>query len=138
MKHRLYNLVGLLYLVFSLPPVAFLFMGKLANADPFYTVALGGVPLGVVFLLFGLKRVHINHMSNMALKFAIAALTFSIPLFLSYALIRAGYPIFENVVVLSALFIALASLNAFILALIALLHGQSRSSQASLLTRGHE
>ena len=138
MKHRLYNLVGLLYLVFSLPPVVFFFMGKLDSVDPFYTIALGGAPLGIVFLLFGMKRAHINHMSNMALKFAGAALIFNIPLFLAFALIRAGYPIFENVVVWSALLVALISLNAFILALLALLHGHTRTSHAPMLTNGHE
>lgn len=138
MKHRLYKLVGLLYLVFALPPVAFLFMGKLASADPFYTVALGGVPLGAIFLLFGMKRAPINHMSNIALKFAIAALSLNILLFFSYALIRAGYPIFENVVVFSALFIALISLNAFILALLALLRGHSHPNHSYLLVRGRK
>ncbi|HEY4523707.1 MAG TPA: hypothetical protein VJK04_02430 [Candidatus Paceibacterota bacterium] len=132
MKHHLYNLIGALYIVLSVPSVVFLIMGRIYELDPFYTVAMGGVPMGIIFLLFGTKRIAISHISNMALKFAIAALSFGIPLFLSLVLIRGGYPFFENVALFSTLCIALVSLNSFLLAIFALLRGHSLSSIISL------
>lgn len=130
MKHRLYNIVGALYVIFSLPPVVFLLSGRLQEVNPFYTVALGGVPMGIIFLAFGTKRFVINHVSNIALKFAMAALAFNIPLFIAYVFIRGGYASFENLVLVSDLGIILLSLNSFLLVLLALIKGHSRTSGA--------
>jgi hypothetical protein len=131
MKHRLYNIVGALYVIFSLPPVVFLLTGRLQEVNPFYTIALGGIPMGVIFLAFGMKRFTINHVSNVALKFAMAALAFNIPLFIAYVFIRAGYPSFEDLVLASDLGVVLLSLNSFLLTLLALVRGHARTSEAS-------
>lgn len=138
MKHRLYNLIGALYIVLSLPSVAFLIMGKLHGVNPFYTVAMGGMPLGIIFLLFGMKRVAISHISNIALKFAVAALAFNIPLFISLVLIRNGYQFFENMALVSILGITLISLNSFILVIFALLHNHTLSNIISLPIGWHK
>lgn len=135
MKHRLYNIVGALYIIFSLPPVIFLLTGRLQGVSPFYTVALGGIPMGIIFLAFGMKRFTINHISNVALKFAMAALAFNIPLFIAYIFIRGGYTSFENLILLSDLGIILLSLNSFLLVLLALVRGHARTSEAAHLHR---
>src|SRR5581483_10333592 len=113
MKHLFYKAVGAIYIVLSLPSALFWLTGRLAGMNTFYTLALGGIPLGAMLILFGMNRFHINRVSNTSLKCAALALTANIPLALSFVMVRAGYPAFSAGITVSVLFIASSAFASF-------------------------
>ena len=121
MKHQLYRIVGILYMILSAPSVVFLANGSLGDLNPFYTLALGGIPIGVMIFLFGSGKFPINRISNASLKLAISSLFMNVPLLMSFMFVRAGYLWADAVAFSSMLLIVFLSLMTFIFIIIAVL-----------------
>ena len=128
MKHFLYKVSGLSFLVLATPSLAVFLGGTLSGhvlSNAFLILAIGGIPLGIFLFMFGMGRYPINRISNAALVFAWAALGANIPLIAAFAFVKFGFPIFGGAIVFSELFITFTSLFAFVLLLAARAKGHT-------------
>ena len=130
MKHLIYRYIGIIYIILAFPPMVYI-TGNWSKSESidFFTVALGGLPLGLLLVLFSTKKFHINHLSNMGLHFAIIALFCNLPLFISYALVRRGLVEYENVIIACALAIILFALASFFSLIMGLIHRKPNQLQ---------
>lgn len=126
MKHQLYRIVGILYVLLSVPSAFFLANGTLVDMNPFYTLALGGIPIGLMLFLFGTGKFTVNRVSNASLKFAISSIAMNVPLLISFMFAKGGFLWTNAVMFSSMLLIVFLSLATFIFIIIAVLKGHPR------------
>ena len=127
MNHLIYRVVGSLYLILGAPSLVFWLTGRIQELhNDFLIISIGGIPLGFMLLMFGFGKFPMNRLSNMALRFAIIALSANVPLLISLQMARLGFGSFQSGITFSALLITLASLASFIFINLAVLKGHSR------------
>lgn len=126
-SQRTYLRIGVLYLILGLPGLAWLAAGRLfASRDIYLLTSLLGVPLGVLFVLFGAGKFPRNSRSWYAVRVAVLSLFFAALLLTSLLAVRLGAGMFMT----SARFCLMASsylaLVALVLGVTAALRGRRR------------
>lgn len=105
-SQRTYLRIGVLYLILSAPGLVWLVTGGLlASRDIYLLTSLLGLPLGVLFVLFGIGKFPRNTRSWYAVRVAVLSLFFAILLVASLLVVRLGGVMFMT----SARFCLMAS-----------------------------
>jgi len=110
----IYTRIGALYVLTSLPSWVLLAMGRLfEDRNPHLLIALGGLPLGAFFLLFGRGVLPVNSRSGIGARVASIGLFFAAVALASLLAVRAGAELLATAVLFSAMAASYLSLIAF-------------------------
>ncbi len=105
-SQRTYLRIGVMYLVLAAPGLVWLATGGLlASRDIYLLTSLLGLPLGVLFVLFGIGKLSRNTRSWYTVRVAVLSLFFAVLLLISLLVVRLGAVMF----VTSARFCLMAS-----------------------------
>ena len=103
-KRASYTRIGVIYMLATLPALVMLVLGKLGEVrNPYLLLSLGGLPLGLLFVLVGLGRTRQNERTEIAVRIALIALTFVVCALLSVIGVKAGIEPLETSVLFSCM-----------------------------------